>query len=202
MADQPRQLTAPPHAAAHLLQYHDLIESIVSALDARDTYTASHSNRVADMVLVLAAALGLDPDETALIHIAAHLHDIGKIAVPDAVLRKTGPLTADEWQEMRRHPVTGYNILRRVADFQDIALFAIKYLKVHYPESLQERYKLEELSEDNVEIFDQIGHKRGFKMSGGYIDYDKVAETLLRELRSGLLGRLSFERPVGEIETV
>lgn len=90
MADQPQQLTAPPHAAAHLLQYHDLIESIVSALDARDTYTASHSNRVADMVLVLAAALGLDPDETALIHIAAHLHDIGKIAVPDAVLRKTG----------------------------------------------------------------------------------------------------------------
>lgn len=118
MADQPRQLTAPPHAAAHLLQYHDLIESIVSALDARDTYTASHSNRVADMVLVLAAALGLDPDETALIHIAAHLHDIGKIAVPDAVLRKTGPLTADEWQEMRRHPVTGYNILRRSLIFR------------------------------------------------------------------------------------
>ena len=116
MADQPRQLTAPPHAAAHLLQYHDLIESIVSALDARDTYTASHSNRVADMVLVLAAALGLDPDETALIHIAAHLHDIGKIAVPDAVL-----------QEMRRHPVTGYNILRRVADFQDIAVLVLHH---------------------------------------------------------------------------
>lgn len=127
MADLPRQLTAPPHAAAHLLQYHDLIESIVSALDARDTYTASHSNRVADMVLVLAAALGLGPDETALIHIAAHLHDIGKIAVPDAVLRKTGPLTADEWQEMRRHPVTGYNILRRVADFQDIAVLVLHH---------------------------------------------------------------------------
>ncbi len=127
MADQPRQLTAPPHATAHLLQYHDLIESIVSALDARDTYTASHSNRVADMVLVLAAALGLDPDETAFIHIAAHLHDIGKIAVPDAVLRKTGPLTADEWQEMRRHPATGYNILRRVADFQDIAVLVLHH---------------------------------------------------------------------------
>lgn len=127
MADQPRQLTAPPRSAARLLQYHDLSESIVSALDARDTYTASHSNRVADMVLVLAAALGLDPDETALIHIAAHLHDIGKIAVPDAVLRKTGPLTADEWQEMRRHPVTGYNILRRVADFQDIAVLVLHH---------------------------------------------------------------------------
>ena len=127
MADQPRQLTAPPRSAAHLLQYHDLSESIVSALDARDTYTASHSNRVAEMVLVLAAALGLGPDETTLIHIAAHLHDIGKIAVSDAVLRKAGPLTADEWQEMRCHPVTGYNILRRVADFQDIAVLVLHH---------------------------------------------------------------------------
>lgn len=127
MADLPRQLTAPPRSAARLLQYHDLSESIVSALDARDTYTASHSNRVAEMVLVLAAALGLGPDETTLIHIAAHLHDIGKIAVPDAVLRKNGPLTADEWQEMRRHPVTGYNILRRVADFQDIAVLVLHH---------------------------------------------------------------------------
>lgn len=127
MADQPRQLTAPPRSAARLLQYHDLSESIVSALDARDTYTASHSNRVAEMVLVLAAALGLGPDETTLIHIAAHLHDIGKIAVSDAVLRKAGPLTADEWQEMRRHPVTGYNILRRVADFQDIAVLVLHH---------------------------------------------------------------------------
>lgn len=127
MADQPRQLTAPPRSAARLLQYHDLSESIVSALDARDTYTASHSNRVAEMVLVLAAALGLGPDETTLIHIAAHLHDIGKIAVSDAVLRKAGPLTADEWQEMRCHPVTGYNILRRVADFQDIAVLVLHH---------------------------------------------------------------------------
>ena len=151
MADQPRQLTAPPHAAAHLLQYHDLIESIVSALDARDTYTASHSNRVADMVLVLAAALGLDPDETALIHIAAHLHDIGKIAVPDAVLRKTGSLTADEWQEMRRHPVTGYNILRRVTDFQDIAV-----LVLHHHERWDGRGYPDGLSGDQIPISAQV----------------------------------------------
>ena len=151
MADLPRQLTAPPHAAAHLLQYHDLIESIVSALDARDTYTASHSNRVADMVLVLAAALGLDPDETALIHIAAHLHDIGKIAVPDAVLRKTGPLTADEWQEMRRHPVTGYNILRRVADFQDIAV-----LVLHHHERWDGRGYPDGLKGDEIPISAQV----------------------------------------------
>ncbi len=113
MANQPQQPDTALHNASHLMQYHDLIESIVAALDARDAYTASHSDRVADMVLVLAAALGLDEDETTRIHMAAHLHDIGKIAVPDSVLRKAGPLTRPEWEEMRRHPVTGYEILRK-----------------------------------------------------------------------------------------
>ena len=78
MANQPQQPDTALHNASHLMQYHDLIESIVAALDARDAYTASHSDRVADMVLVLAAALGLDEDETTRIHMAAHLHDIGK----------------------------------------------------------------------------------------------------------------------------
>mgnify|MGYP000032982968 CR=1 FL=1 len=78
MANQPQQPDNVLHNASHLMQYHDLIESIVAALDARDAYTASHSDRVADMVLVLAVALGLDEDETTRIHMAAHLHDIGK----------------------------------------------------------------------------------------------------------------------------
>ena len=99
-------------AAAFLLEYHDLIQSIIAALDARDAYTAQHSDRVADMVLVLAHALHLSEDETTTLHIAAHLHDIGKIAVPDTVLRKAGPLTDTEWEEMRRHPMTRYEILR------------------------------------------------------------------------------------------
>lgn len=71
MANQPQQSDTALHNASHLMQYHDLIESIVAALDARDAYTASHSDRVADMVLVLAAALGLDEDETTRIHMAA-----------------------------------------------------------------------------------------------------------------------------------
>ena len=122
MANQiPRPDTAL-HNTSHLMQYHDLIESIVAAMDARDAYTAKHSDRVADMVLVLATALDLSEDETTLLHMAAHLHDIGKIAVPDSVLRKAGPLTNPEWEEMRRHPVTGYEILRKVDDFKEIAV--------------------------------------------------------------------------------
>ena len=122
MANQPQQPDTALHNASHLMQYHDLIESIVAAMDARDAYTAKHSDRVADMVLVLANALDLSEDETTLLHMAAHLHDIGKIAVPDSVLRKAGPLTSPEWEEMRRHPVTGYEILRKVDDFKEIAV--------------------------------------------------------------------------------
>ena len=122
MANQIPQPDTALHNTSHLMQYHDLIESIVAAMDARDAYTAKHSDRVADMVLVLATALDLSEDETTLLHMAAHLHDIGKIAVPDSVLRKAGPLTNPEWEEMRRHPVTGYEILRKVDDFKEIAV--------------------------------------------------------------------------------
>ena len=104
MANQTQRPDTALHNTSHLMQYHDLIESIVAAMDARDAYTAKHSDRVADMVLVLATALDLSEDETTILHMAAHLHDIGKIAVPDSVLRKAGPLTNPEWEEMRRHP--------------------------------------------------------------------------------------------------
>ena len=66
MANQIPQPDAALHTASHLMQYHDLIESIVAAMDARDAYTAKHSDRVADMVLVLATALDLSEDETTI----------------------------------------------------------------------------------------------------------------------------------------
>lgn len=80
-------------------------------------------------------------------------------------------------------------------DFQDIALFALKYLKLEYPELIKARYKLDELPEDDVELFDQIGESRGFLQKGGFIDYDKTAEVVLRELRSGTLGSITLEKP-------
>ena len=92
----------------------DLIQSIVAAVDARDVYTAHHSDRVAAMAVVLARVLHLSEDDTTTVQVAAFAHDIGKISMSDAVLRKAGPLTDAEWEEMRRCPVTGYDILRKV----------------------------------------------------------------------------------------
>ncbi|WP_209122405.1 ribosome biogenesis GTPase YlqF [Alkalihalobacillus sp. BA299] len=80
-------------------------------------------------------------------------------------------------------------------DFQDVALFVLNYLKERYEGQVKERFKLDTIPEDGVQLFDEIGRKRGFLQSGGYIDYDKTAEVILRELRSGKLGRITLETP-------
>ena len=127
MANQPQQPDTALHNASHLMQYHDLIESIVAALDARDAYTASHSDRVADMVLVLAAALGLDEDETTRIHMAAHLHDIGKIAIDEKILNKPGRLTPEEFELVKTHSMRGAEMLHGLEDFAEQPLLQTAY---------------------------------------------------------------------------
>lgn len=99
---------------------HDLVNCIASALDARDPYTGHHSERVSDMACELAQAMGLSAEQVREIHIAAHLHDIGKIGIPDAVLLKPGRLTEEEWQIMKSHSKIGADILRRAPSFQGI----------------------------------------------------------------------------------
>lgn len=95
------------------VDYHDIIECIACALDAKDPYTAGHSERVSDMALKVCELIGLKKEDVEKIHIAAHLHDIGKIGVPDAVLNKEGKLTQEEWLAIRRHPEIGAEILSK-----------------------------------------------------------------------------------------
>lgn len=82
-----------------------------------------------------------------------------------------------------------------ILNLQDITVFALSFLKEHYPKRLLERFHLEELPDEIVPLFDEIGKKRGCMMSGGYIDYDKTSELILRDIRTDKLGRLSFETP-------
>ncbi|MFY0759062.1 ribosome biogenesis GTPase YlqF [Metabacillus dongyingensis] len=80
-----------------------------------------------------------------------------------------------------------------ILNLQEVALYALEFLSEKYPNRLKERYALEEIPEDRVELFDAVAKKRGCIMSGGWVDYDKTSELLLREIRSEKLGRLSFE---------
>lgn len=93
--------------------YHDIIESLVTALEAKDLYTKGHSERVAFMTSELSKKLGIKGNELENIHMAAHLHDIGKIGVPDDVLNKKGKLALHEWEYIKLHPKIGFNILSK-----------------------------------------------------------------------------------------
>lgn len=107
------------------IDFHEIIECIVSALDAKDPYTAGHSERVSDMAIAVCEILNLTEEQTQQIHIAAHLHDIGKIGVPDIVLLKEGRFTDDEWEKMKKHPEIGSEILsksQQLSELKDIVI--------------------------------------------------------------------------------
>jgi len=94
---------------------HQFAESLGNTIDAKDPHTSRHSDEVARIARVLALTMGLGRARADVIHVAGHLHDIGKIGVPDAVLCKSGPLTTTEWRAIRRHPEDGAAILQPVA---------------------------------------------------------------------------------------
>ncbi len=107
--------------------YHDLITTIVAALEAKDSFTADHSLRVSNMTERSCRLLNLSEEETEIIHMAAHVHDIGKIGVPDAILTKAGPLTEAEWFHIRQHPHIGAKILQQSSGLEDIAKIVLHH---------------------------------------------------------------------------
>lgn len=107
--------------------YHELAECIASALDAKDPYTGDHSRRVSDMACELCRLLGLNERDTEEIHIAAHLHDIGKIGIPDSVLLKPGRLDEDEWLIMKKHPQIGADILSKSPRFSRMSAIILHH---------------------------------------------------------------------------
>lgn len=80
-------------------------------------------------------------------------------------------------------------------DYVEVALYAAEFLLQRYPEALQARYKLPTLTESPADLIEEIGRRRGCLVSGGEVDPHRAAELLLRELRAGLLGRISLEEP-------
>ena len=101
--------------------YHAVLRSLAAALEARDGYTGEHSDDVRRLSAAVAARLGLDARAAGEVEAVALLHDIGKIGIPDGVLHKPGPLTPEEWELMREHPVIGERILRPLPGLGDVA---------------------------------------------------------------------------------
>jgi len=101
--------------------YDVLLEALGDALDLKDAETEGHSKRVTAFTIAIARAMNLGHSNIRIIARGAFLHDIGKMAIPDAILRKPGALTPDEIAVMREHCYHGYQLLRRIPFLQDAA---------------------------------------------------------------------------------
>lgn len=96
------------------------VRSLASALDAKDAYTHGHSSRVAELSMKLGRRLGLGDAAVEALQLAGTLHDIGKIGIDDSVLKKPGRLSAEEFDQIKLHPVLGYEILKDIRPFRHI----------------------------------------------------------------------------------
>lgn len=117
----------PKQEVSRTRELQEIIDCIVMALETRDVYTADHSGRVRELSVYIAKKLGLTPETIEQIDMAAHMHDIGKIAVPDNVLLKPGKLTKEEFDLMKRHSVIGGQIIARSDSMYDISQIVLHH---------------------------------------------------------------------------
>jgi len=122
--------------------YDSTLENLMTALDLRDVETFGHSQAVAKYTQVLAGLIGLsDPAELESLRRGALLHDIGKIAIPDAILKKTAPLSAQDWDKIRLHPSLGYGLVKEIKLIQVVGNIILhhheRYDGSGYPDGLR-----------------------------------------------------------------
>jgi hypothetical protein len=164
------------------------LEALSSTLDAKDSYTRGHSERVAHLAVCIAEQMRLERVDLERLEIAGRLHDVGKIGVPEAVLLKPGGLTDDEFELIKRHPTIGYEILRGVPGVEPM-LPAV----LHHHERWDGRGYPAGLAGENIPLdarimavadtFDAMSSKRSYRDS---LPRDVVCEEIARSRGSQL----------------
>lgn len=164
--------------------YRATLQALTGLLDIRDEATHGHSIRVVAFTLRLAREMGItDSIRLRSIEQGALLHDVGKIGVADAILRKQGALTEKEWEEMRSHPTLGYNMLKDI-EFLTDALSIVRYHHERwngtgYPMGLaRERIPLEARIFAIADAFDAITSERPYSKAR---TYEEAVATILEE---------------------
>ena len=158
--------------------YTRTLSSLAQTVEVRDRHTQGHSERVARNAMVLGRELGLDERHLELLYWSALLHDLGKIAVPDYILLKDGPLTKREYEEVKRHPVHGAELLRSLAsEFAPIA----------------------EIVEAHHERWDGLGYPRG--RQGAEIPLLSRIISIV-DVFEALTSERSYRRPMSEEEAL
>jgi len=144
------------------------LEALVNALEAKDAYIRGHSARVADLSAMIAAEMGMTDEQVEQVRMAGRLHDIGKIGIREGILTKQGPLTAEEYEQVKQHVVVGSQILAPLAHLGDI----ISFVRSHherwdgqgYPDRLEgEQIPLGARILGAAEIFDALTTSRPYQ---------------------------------------
>lgn len=137
--------------AMESLKTHPQVDRVLEALWRKDPYSYGHSHRVADYAQWIGRELALSPQERVELYICGLLHDVGKIMSPDAVLKKPGPLTSEEFAIMRLHPVDSGKM---VATFSDLA-YLVEPIRGHH-ERIDGRGYPDQLEGDKIHIFSRV----------------------------------------------
>ncbi|MGQ5711370.1 HD-GYP domain-containing protein [Desulforudis sp. DRI-14] len=115
------------HYVAVMTQARETIELLSDTIDERDRYTASHSKRVAEYARMTAEEMGLQTRDIEDIYMAGRVHDLGKIAIPDAILLKNGHLSDEEFAAIKTHPKTSFFLLSRIKMYEQAARLALHH---------------------------------------------------------------------------
>jgi len=147
----------------------NVIFALATAIEQKDNYTEGHGERVAVFARSLAEHVGLCEEEIEQVHMGGILHDVGKIGCPDAILNKPGPLTPDEFEIIKRHPVHGWEICRHLKSLGDCTLCCIR----NHHERLDGSGYPDGLAEGNIpiatrimsiaDVFDALATARAYK---------------------------------------
>jgi putative two-component system response regulator len=191
----PEELFARVKSLIKLKEFTDELESAEGVLctlglsvESRDPYTAGHCERLADYAEDLGRYLGLEGEQLVALRRGGYLHDIGKITVPDEILKKGSNLTAAEWQIMRQHPVTGENICRPLKSLREV-LPIIRHHHEHfdgsgYPDALcGEKIPLLARILQVVDIYDALRTARPYKPA---LTHDDASRLMHNEAKAGL----------------
>lgn len=191
----PEELFARVKSLIKLKEFTDELENAESVLctlglsvESRDPYTEGHCERLASNASSLGKHLLLDEEEITALRRGGYLHDLGKIAVPDEILKKGADLTPEEWMVMKRHPVTGENICRPLKSLR-LVLPIIRNHHEHfngtgYPDGLQgEEIPLLARILQVVDVYDALRTARPYKPA---LSHEQASVTMREESRKGL----------------
>jgi putative two-component system response regulator len=190
------ELTARVKSLLRVKEFTDELETADSvlctlglAVESRDPYTEGHCERLALGAADLGRHLGLDEDSIVALRRGGYLHDLGKIAVPDEILKKGSDLSPEEWEIMKRHPVTGENICKPLKSLR-LVLPIIRHHHEHvdgsgYPDGLRgDEIPLLPRVLQVVDVYDALRTARPYKPALGH---DQSAQTMCEKARQGLL---------------